>query len=504
MNKLIHTILISIVTVVAFGQQQYYFNKRIDHHSNYDRSRNVIESDSGYIIGGITEDSTYMFNYHLTLTKIDWQGNQQWIKEYGYDSINYFFGEPGSLIHYSDSIYYASCYKRIYTGDWVHDQGMLVCFDSEFDTLWTRLYGEKTEPYDTAFLMFQLNKTLDGGLIMTGGRKPAGLQTRIWLLKTDSSGNKQWERFFGEGEEYFSGYSVIQTTDGGYAIGGFKFTIGDSNSGDPLIIKTDSLGNEEWRINPGSQYADSKAMLTLSNDGSIVVGSNYATEPHGDNRNAKNQILIIRNDGSIFLDRKYGDSKYDNFLTQIRIKNNGDIIATGTYVSFDPKSTGWTLCTDSNGSQKWYREYVNLYGDGSHNYLLDIIPTSLDKGFLACGWVGPNPPDTGTEEIWVRKLDSLGYDTTPVGIIEKHDKYPGMVIYPSPVSKEFTVEIGAFTTNPLLLVFYNQYGLKVEELKILNDQKQITIDASNWSGGVYVVVIREQGNVIGKSKFVVK
>ena len=81
-------------------------------------------------------------------------------------------------------------------------------------------------------------------------------------------------------------------------------------------------------------------MLALSHDGYIIVGTNYATEPHGDNRDAKNHILKIRNDGGIILDKKYGIAKYDNFLTQVRIKDNGDFIATGTYVSFDPRSTG--------------------------------------------------------------------------------------------------------------------------------------------------------------------
>ncbi|HEY9113343.1 MAG TPA: T9SS type A sorting domain-containing protein [Bacteroidales bacterium] len=505
------TIIILLAFCLLFlklsGQEQFYFNERIDHHNNYDRARNVIETDSGYVIAGITEDSLYMYQYHLTLTQISKNGNIKWFKEYGYDSINYFFGYAGSLIQFSQNKFYSSCYKRIYTEDWVHDQGMLVCFNDVFDTILTSYYGEKVAPYDTAFQLFQINKTSDNGLIMTGGRKPDGLPIKTWLIKTDSLGNKLWEKFYGEGEEYFSGYSVIQTTDGGYAIGGFKFTIGDSNSGDPIIIKTDSTGNEEWTLNPGSQYADNVAMLALSPDGNIIAATNFATKPHGDNRDAKTQILKIRNDGEIISNKLFGEPLYDNFLTQIRVKDNGELIATGTYSSFTPttpSTIGWVLCIDINGNQKWYNEYVNLYGDFSFNELYDIIPTN-DNGFLACGRVSPNLPDTGTEDIWVLKLDSLGNDTTTVGIIEKPVFInESMQIFPNPVTEELTVSIETPALTNTFVIIYNLYGLKTEEIEIPLGEKTVQINASNWQSGLYVAVLKEQGKIIARQKFVVQ
>ena len=85
--------LLFILSLYLEGQDEY-FNKRIDHYYNKDYARNIIETDSGYIIGGHTypEDPAYKYNIHLTFTGITFEGEEYLFKEYGYDTINMFFG----------------------------------------------------------------------------------------------------------------------------------------------------------------------------------------------------------------------------------------------------------------------------------------------------------------------------------------------------------------------------------------------------------------------------
>jgi len=54
----------------------------------------------------------------------------------------------------------------------------------------------------------------------------------------------QWSKTYG----FYSGRSVVQTADGGYAAAGSNATRGDRGFGDyaPLLIKTDSSGELEW------------------------------------------------------------------------------------------------------------------------------------------------------------------------------------------------------------------------------------------------------------------
>ncbi|MBP8943482.1 MAG: hypothetical protein KBG76_14880, partial [Saprospiraceae bacterium] len=76
--------------------------------------------------------------------------------------------------------------------------------------------------------MYVIIETNDGGYLLggdsdspIGGQKSQGSQgfNDYWIVKTDSAGNKIWDRRFG-GNKKEEMFDVIQTADHGYLIGG--------------------------------------------------------------------------------------------------------------------------------------------------------------------------------------------------------------------------------------------------------------------------------------------
>ena len=91
---------------------------------------------------------------------------------------------------------------------------------------------------------FSIQQTADGGYIIAGFTESYGAGERdVYLIKTDPSGTQQWYRTFG-GPAADYGWSVQQTTDGGYIIAGETNSYG-AGSADVYLVKTDADGNTE-------------------------------------------------------------------------------------------------------------------------------------------------------------------------------------------------------------------------------------------------------------------
>jgi len=80
-------------------------------------------------------------------------------------------------------------------------------------------FGEKDESFDTAYYFASLQVIVYKELIITGAWKPQGLATHVYLLKTDSLGNRIWDNSFNYFNFYNEGHNVAQTTNSGFIIG---------------------------------------------------------------------------------------------------------------------------------------------------------------------------------------------------------------------------------------------------------------------------------------------
>ena len=192
-----------------------------------------------------------------------------WSKTYPADNSNIF-----SVIQTSDGGYALAGSSGVRAADRDGSGFWLMKTDATGNHLWN--HTELLVMYDVAYSIIQ---TSDGGYALAGrlGSFHANI-ANFGLLKTDSSGNTQWSGHY-EFPYYYEGpyvlvgseiaYSVVQTSDGGYALGGWASVY--NNSADFGLVKTDSSGNKLWDMTYGGTGVDRAYSIVQSGDGGYAL-----------------------------------------------------------------------------------------------------------------------------------------------------------------------------------------------------------------------------------------
>jgi hypothetical protein len=111
----------------------------------------------------------------------------------------------------------------------------------------------------------------DGGFAILGHGDihSADLQD-IFLYKLDADGGSQWFRRFGQGAYYDYGRGICATQDGGFLICGAT-KIAETGKNDLYVVKTDSLGAEEWAAQYGGTGSDWGSAVIETGIGTYAV-----------------------------------------------------------------------------------------------------------------------------------------------------------------------------------------------------------------------------------------
>ena len=290
-------------------------------------------TDGGYIITGSFFGNG---NSDVYLIKTDGNGDSLWTKTFGGndEDVGYSVQQTtdGGYIITGYTFSFGNGLRNVY----------LIKTDGNGNEQWNKTFsGTSTWSEGRS-----VQQTTDGGYIITGVTVSSGNVDSVYLIKTDGSGNEQWTKTFGGGGEDI-GYSVQQTTDGGYIITGITSSFGNGD-GDVYLIKTDVSGNEQWnKTFSGTSTWDEGRSVQQTTDGGYIITGN--TEVPG---GTGSDVYLIKTDGNgnEQWNKTFGGITYDRGHS-VQQTTDGGYIITGFTLSFGNGGFDvYLIKTDGNGN----------------------------------------------------------------------------------------------------------------------------------------------------------
>lgn len=275
------------------------------------------------------------------------------------------------------------------------------------DSLWTKTYG------GTAWECgYSVRQTTDGGYIVAGNTRSYGAgMDDVYLIKTNSVGDTLWTRTYG-GADIDEAYDVQQTSDGGYIIAGHTSSIGSRGM---YLIKTDSIGDTLWtRPYPGPEPgALARSVQQTTDGGYVAVGSApffMDVEIH---------FVIADSTGDPTRIYFYGGVEYD-FGNSVQQTSDGGFIIAGTR----DQDVG-LIKTNMDGDTLWTRTFDT--GDMDEGM---SVRETLDGGYIISGlsWTS-----TGGADVYLVKTEPDTFGIEEDKAVDTNDNGLWSTIFSGPL-----------------------------------------------------------------------
>ena len=483
--------------------------------------------DKGYFIvsGEINEQYTWGI-------KTDINGNILWDKTIGnQDSM---FAATSAITNFDGGIVMVGLYWE--SSD---QHGLMIM---RFDQCGNKLWCNYLEASDYISISFNDIVLLDNSNLLVLGRLSLDDQIeQIFLFCYNQAGELQWLKPYATKYDhpeigFATGRNLYHFNDY-YLISGYCYWPYPDNPEiyylHPMIIKVDSEFNEEWLLPYGindSIFGLLKGVLPLSE--SEYMGYGKCLEEQD------TRALIIQFDEegnetayTIVPNEAIDPPTRFNFIqAAIQISDSNFIAAA----NWGPEEQGGNPCGeyifDLSGNISNYNSREGTFGGGN------LIQTS-DGNFL----FGTSYKDGNNYDVYLYKLDSnlqsvpfdnntYNYDSLcpdPIqsGYISLEDcsiitsiddasspedyyaslKTIPISTFPNPAKDKITFAFeNTDKHHNIKLECYDIFGRKVHEQKIYTGQLEAETDVSGWGNGIYVVVVKSNGKIVGRTKFIVE
>jgi hypothetical protein len=268
----------------------------------------------------------------------------------------------------------------------------LVKTDASGDTLWTRTYGGGSDDCG-----YSVQQTSDGGYVIAGVTRSQGAGgDDVYLIKTGPAGETLWTRTYG-GTADDNGYAVQQTADGGYIIAGYTWSFG-AGLWDVYLIKANADGDTLWTRAFGGRHQDVSYSVQQTADGGYVIAGITSSYGAGGA-----DIYLIKTDanGDVEWTRTYGTTESDEGYAVQQTTDGGYIVA-GMTTSFGAgRCDVYLIKTSASGDTLWTRTF-----GGDHDEYGYSVHQVADGGYVIAGTT--RSFGAGIDDIYLIKTSASG------------------------------------------------------------------------------------------------
>ncbi len=244
---------------------------------------------------------------------------------------------------------------------------------------------------------YSLVQTSDGGFAVAGRTESFGAGvTDFLLVKFTSTGALQWSRTVGGTDDDY-GNSVVNTNDGGFALVGWTESFG-AGSNDLLLIKLTSTGTMEWSRAVGGASRDNSYSVTQTSDGGFAVTG--WTETFGPGTKGL-FIMKFTSAGALQWSRTVGSSSEEGGNSVAQTTDGGFVVAGYTWGFGEGWSNLFLVKLTSAGELEWSR----VIGGTNSDYGTCVVQAS-DGGFAIAGYT--RSFGAGGSDLFFVKLNSAG------------------------------------------------------------------------------------------------
>jgi hypothetical protein len=285
-------------------------------------------------------------------------------------------------------------------------------FDPAGNVVWTRQIGTNRREESRSVTVDSAGNVLIAGVTEGSLREPSAGGGDAFLVKFDTLGNELWSRQIGTNTTDFGQSVAVDGLGNAYLTGYTYGSLGGANAGDAdaYLTKFDITGNELWTRQFGTSSFDFGVSVATNNSGDVYVSGRTDGDLVGPNAGSGDAFLIKLDDsGNEVWARQWGTSELEAGVS-VAVDAEGNAYITGqTLGSLAETNAGladaFLAKFDVMGNVVWTRQMGTSSFEISHSVAVDLAGDVYITGFTYGELAGTQ---IGPNDLYLFKFNSAG------------------------------------------------------------------------------------------------